>query len=226
MAAALIYMNGILFQRRIFMRIDFSGKFYTITTKIADVIILDLLVLLCCIPIVTIGASLTAGYYVAMKMSQNHESYIFSSFFKSFRQNFRQSTIIWLILLALAAVLFLDFRIVLTQNSGIFRVFVYLLGCVALLLAFVFLYVFPVLAKFYNTIRQTFRNAFLMALRHLPYTIAMLFISALPFTILFLNVSLALRVLPLYLLLGFSLPIYLNSYFFNKIFENYIPQDG
>ena len=161
-----------------------------------------------------------------MKMSQNHESYIFSSFFKSFRQNFRQSTIIWLILLALAAVLFLDFRIVLTQNSGIFRVFVYLLGCVALLLAFVFLYVFPVLAKFYNTIRQTFRNAFLMALRHLPYTIAMLFISALPFTILFLNVSLALRVLPLYLLLGFSLPIYLNSYFFNKIFENYIPQDG
>ena len=94
------------------------------------------------------------------------------------------------------------------------------------MLAFVFLYVFPVLAKFYNTIRQTFRNAFLMALRHLPYTIAMLFISALPFTILFLNVSLALRVLPLYLLLGFSLPIYLNSYFFNKIFENYIPQDG
>ena len=44
--------------------------------------------------------------------------------------------------------------------------------------------------------------------------------------ILFLNVSLALRVLPLYLLLGFSLPIYQNSYFFNKIFENYIPQDG
>lgn len=207
------------------MHFDLSGKFYTITTKIADVIILDLLVLICSIPIFTIGASITAGYYVAMKMSQNHESYIFSSFFKSFRQNFRQSTVIWLILLVLGILLFVDFRIVLTQDIGISRIFLYLLGCVSLLLSFVLLYVFPVLAKFYNSIKHTLRNAFLMALRHLPYTLLMLLISALPFTILLLNVSIAMRVLPLYLLLGFSLPIYLNSYFFNRIFENYIPEE-
>ena len=50
----------------------------------------------------------------------------------------------------------------------------------SLFIAMVFLYIYPVLAKFYNSIKNTFRNAFLMAIRHLPYTVLMAVITLLP----------------------------------------------
>lgn len=205
---------------------NFSGRFYVIASKIADLMILNLLLLICSIPVITIGASITSAYYVALKMTKNRESYIASSFFRSFRQNFRQATAIWLLILGVGILLFVDFRIAETMDGGIFTVFLYLSGLFALLLSFVYLYVFPVLARFYNSIPRTLLNAFYMSLRHLPYTLLMLIIAALPFTILLLNVSMALRLLPVYLLFGFSLPIYLNSYFFNRIFRNYMPEES
>lgn len=207
------------------MRIDFFGRFYNIGTKIADLVILNLLFILCSLPIVTIGASITAMYYVTMKMSDNKESYMFKSFFKSFKENFKQATIIWIFLAVIGVFLFVDFRIVLVQNAAFFRIFLYVLSFTSLLYSFLFLYAFPVLAKFYNTTSITVRNAFLMALRHLPYTLLMLLITLAPFALFFFNYSIVMRLLPVIIFFGFSLPAYLNSYFFTKIFANYIPAE-
>ena len=80
--------------------------------KVADLFILNILCLICCIPIVTAGASITAMFYVTMKMVKNEESYIIKSFFKSFKQNFKQATVINLIMLVLAVILYVDMRIV------------------------------------------------------------------------------------------------------------------
>ena len=91
--------------------------------KLADLILLNLLFIICCIPIVTIGASITAMYYVTLKMVRNEESYLFRSFFKSFKQNLKQSTVIWLILLAVSIVLWMDFRIMgQAGDTGILRI--------------------------------------------------------------------------------------------------------
>ena len=142
--------------------------------KVADLIILNLICVLCCLPIVTIGPSLTALHYVTMKMVRNEESYIVKNFFKSFKENFKQATIINLIMLVVGIMLFLDINIVKRMSgklySGLFVVFIAFL----LLYMLVFLYIYPVLAKFYNTIKHTFINAFLMSIRHLPYTFVML----------------------------------------------------
>lgn len=67
--------------------------------RAADLMILNIVFIICCLPIVTIGASLTALHYVTLKMVRNEESYIVKSFFKSFKQNFKQATIINLIML-------------------------------------------------------------------------------------------------------------------------------
>ena len=85
--------------------------------KVADIMILNFFVILGCIPILTAGASLTAGYYVAFKMVKNEESYITKGYFKAFKENFKQSTIMWLIMLVVALVLFFDYRIM--TQSGI-----------------------------------------------------------------------------------------------------------
>ena len=95
-----------------------------------------------------------------------------------------------------------------------------------LLYLMIFLYIYPVLSKFYNSIRNTFVNAFLMSIRHLPYTILMLVISAIPIAIWFIpNTSILSTILMLFIMLGFATIAYCNSNFFVKIFDNYIPKE-
>ena len=91
---------------------NMDNKFFTVMGRVADLIMLNVVFLICCLPIVTIGASLTALHYVTLKMTRNEESYIIRSFFKSFKQNFKQATVINLIMLAVAAILYMDLRIV------------------------------------------------------------------------------------------------------------------
>ena len=85
-----------------------DNKFFTFMNKVADLCILNIICLVCCIPIVTAGASITAMYYVTLKMVRNEEAYIVRSFFKSFKDNFKQATIINLIMIAVGAVLYLE----------------------------------------------------------------------------------------------------------------------
>lgn len=77
-------------------------------TKIVYSVYLNVLWFICCIPVVTAGAATTALYYVTLKMAKNEEGGITKSFFKAFKENFKQSTIVWLILLALGIVLGID----------------------------------------------------------------------------------------------------------------------
>ena len=152
---------------------NMDNKFFTVMGRVADLIMLNVVFLICCLPIVTIGASLTALHYVTLKMARNEESYIIRSFFKSFKQNFKQATVINLIMLAVAAILYMDLRIVGNIDGTMSQVLYIVFFAFGILYMMVFLYIYPVLAKFYNSIKNTFRNAFLMAIRHLPYTVLM-----------------------------------------------------
>lgn len=78
--------------------------------RVADLVILNFLFLLCSIPIVTIGASWTALYSVTLKAVKNEESYIAKGFLEGFKENFKQSTIAWLVILLVGTVLFVDIR--------------------------------------------------------------------------------------------------------------------
>ena len=68
-----------------------DNKFFTFMGRVADLCILNIICLICCIPIVTAGASITAMYYVTLKMVRNEEAYIVRSFFKSFKENIKQA---------------------------------------------------------------------------------------------------------------------------------------
>ena len=73
---------------------NMDNKFFVFMGRVADLLLLNFLCILCCIPVVTAGASITALYYVTLKMARDEESYIARSFFRSFKQNFKQATII------------------------------------------------------------------------------------------------------------------------------------
>ena len=107
---------------------DLDSPLMRFLSKLADLMILNIVFLITCIPVVTIGAAWTSLYYVTLKMVRDEEGTIVRSYFHSFRQNFRQATILWLAILGVAAVLVLD-RMILgridspvaaAMNTGIF----------------------------------------------------------------------------------------------------------
>ena len=183
--------------------------------KVADLMWLNLLTLLCCIPVITIGASLTSAHYVALKMKRNEEGYIVKEFFKAFKVNFKQSTLIWLILLIIAAVIGADLYIMKETDLGIPEFFRVIIMAIGLLVIFMAVWVFPVQAKFINTLSQTMKNAFSLSVIQIPKTLLMIVLYAAPpvLCIWFL------QIFPLYFILGLSLPIYISAMLYNKMFQ-------
>lgn len=195
-------------------------------SRVADLIILNLLCLVCCIPIVTIGPSVSAMFYVTLKMVRNEESYIVRGFFKSFKQNLKQGILINLIMLAAGVLLAIDISICRGTAGSLGKVLIVIFMMILVIYLMLFMYIYPVLAKFYNTIRNTFINAFLMSIRHLPYTVLMILISAAPALVLFIpSAQVQSTVILLLVLLGFSGIAYINSHFLVKIFDKYIPEE-
>lgn len=206
---------------------NMDNKFFVFMGNIADLCMLNLLCIICCIPIVTAGASLTALYYVTMKMVRNEEAYIFRSFFRSFKQNFKQATVINIIMLAAAALLYIDTNIAGKMGQPAGKILGMIFAAFTLLYVMILLYVYPLLAKFYNSVKNTFKNAILMAIRHLPYTILMLLICACPILILFIpSFQIQMSLIMLVILFGPAVIAYGNSHFFVRIFDKYIPEES
>ena len=190
--------------------------------KVADLFILNILCLICCIPIVTAGASITAMFYVTIKMVKNEESYIIKSFFKSFKQNFKQATVINLIMLVLAVILYVDMSIVKQMGQPLGQIMNIIFLAFSVLYVMVFLYIYPVLAKFYNSTRNTFIYAVLMSVRHLPYTVLMAVICACPVLLASFapTFNVQATIILICLVIGGAVVAYCISFFLVKIFEN------
>lgn len=206
---------------------NMDNKFFVFMGRVADLMILNLLCIICCIPIVTIGPSITAMYYVTLKMVRNEESYIVKGFFKSFRQNLKQGIVITLIMLIFGVLIVVDMKIMGSMEGTVYKVFYTIFLAMAVVYFMIYMYIYPVLAKFYNSIKNTFINSLLMSIRHLPYTVLMIGVTALPFAIVLLvsNETVQSMMMLYFILLGVSLVTYLNSYFLVKIFDNYIPKE-
>lgn len=203
-----------------------EGPVISVLNKAADLFILNIIFLITCIPIVTIGASMSALYYVTLKMARNEEGYIFRSFFRAFKENFRQATTIWVPSLLMLVVLFFDIRIANQMNSPLQKPLIIGAYFILLILLLMLLFVFPVLAKFENTVRQTVKNALLMSIGNLPFTICILVLTILPpVLITFLPPSLSF-IYVLWFFCGCSLTALGASYIFEfKIFKKYIPSE-
>lgn len=130
-----------------FLRYD-SPAMELIST-ITDMVILNLLCIICCIPIVTIGAAYTAKYYVAMKIVRHESTTVIKPFFRTFKENFKQSTIIWLILLAVISLFSIDWYWIYCKGfSAVPNVYLIAIGVLSALAVFVFMTVFPFIARF------------------------------------------------------------------------------
>lgn len=152
-----------------------EGPVMLFFTKVAYSAYLNILWFICCLPIFTVGASTTALYYVTLKIAKDEEGNVTKAFFRAFKENFKQGTIIWLILLVSGIVLALDgyvFYHMRFENAfwtiGA-AVFVVLLVAYAIIL----MYIFPLQARFENTVKMMFINSIMIGMRFLLCTVLM-----------------------------------------------------
>lgn len=213
---------------------SFNGKFFRVADKFGNLFWLNLLCILCCIPIVTIGASLTACYYVTLRMVRNEEQYIARDFFRSFRQNFWQSTLIGIALGIIYLVLFLGMRLLAVSDGAGNRLiplagFLGVINGAALILtAMEAAYVFPLLAKFDNSVLNMMRNAIQIGFQHLPETVLILVMNAIAPMLLLTALLLegAFWLLSFLICFGFSAPAFLCSLLLVRIFDQYMNGTG
>ena len=185
----------------------FVGKFF-------DACLLSVIYLIFCIPIFTIGAANSALYYVFLKLAKDEEGYLIRDFFKAFKQNFKQGTIVWLILFIVGIVLIVDiyyFKFIPT-TKGLFMY--YLFWIIFLFYSVINLYIFPLISKFENTTKNMFKFSFIMSIRHLGWTTLMMILAI----VIILSAT---RVPPVLVFIPGILAFF-NSYIFNHIFDIYI----
>ena len=190
-----------------------DGKFVKVLNRIADLVGLNLLAILFCIPIITIGASITAVYGCIFRIQEKREGYLTKDFWKLFKECFRSSTIIYLVGAAVVAMLYLDYQIFDTDSRlDILQVLVVAGG---ILVAEIFTYAFPMESYFENSLKATVKNALLLGISNIPYTLLMLGINVFPF---FLVAKIPVT-FGIWFLIGISGGAWINSFFLKKIFS-------
>ncbi len=174
-------------------------------------VVLNLLTLLCSIPIVTAGAAFTALHYCVMKVIEG-EGHMASLYFKQFRDNLKGSIPVWLIFLAAVGFIYLDFQIFGGNNIKGFDPVLLPVYVLVILMAALFVWIFPLKARIENTVFASFKNAAIMAIGYLPRTLAMMVIYA----VLVFIFTQEMRLLPIAFVLGLSLPSYLCAFIYRK----------
>lgn len=188
-------------------------------SKLTDCICLSLIFFVCCIPVFTIGTACTALYYTVNKVIRYDRGYFFREYISAFKNNFKQTTLVWLIVLVISLVLGVDLYIVngyAETGSSLGALGIVFLVLFALLFMWIS-YLFPYMARFENSIKQSMKNALLIAIAHLPKTILLAVIAAL--------VGLAMYIMPLFIFILPAVYTWIQAFILEGIFRKYMSEE-
>lgn len=198
-----------------------DNPFFGFMSRIGDIIVLNLLFVITCLPVVTVGMSLSAMYRVTLRMARKESNYVAREYFRACKEDWKKSTVIWIILLAVGALLVFDIMV----GERMWDALNVAVGALLFVWGMIFTYVFAVAARFENTVKNTMKNAMYMAVRHFPSTTVMLALNAVPLVCIFFGSMTMALATPLYVVFGFALTARINAVFLNRIFRKYIPEE-
>ncbi len=188
-------------------------------SKFTDCICLSLMYFVSCIPIITIGAASTALYYTAHKVLRHDRGYLFRDYLSAFRNNFKQVTPVWVAAGIIGGVAVADFYI----SSFYAKTVTYfsalsVIAFMGMAIWFAWVsYLFPYMARFENTRRQSMKNAILMAIAHLPMTFLLLVMTVIILFVVFFA--------PFLLFVFPAVYAWLQSYILERVFRKYMTEE-
>ena len=208
--------------------LSYDSKFGQPLTKLCYGCYLNLLWFVCCIPIFTIGASTAALYDTCLKIAREEDHGLAGTFFRSFRRNFRQSTVLWLILLAAGLLLAGDGYIVYhlrAASTGVpavlWTLILAVLIAAAVVYVIVLLFVFPLAASVSNTNWAMLKNSFFIGARYL-------FCTILVFAVHFAMFFAVVRIFTPLIIFGEGLCALISAYLMSPVLHacSYDPEEG
>lgn len=202
---------------------NLDGSFMGFLGRIADLLILNLIFVITCIPIITIGPALTALYSMTLKMVKGEDAYIFKGYFKAFKESFKISIFAWLIILVALIIFVVDYRIMATSTNGLSEVLTTIFLVLMIICFVVSLYLFPYIARFEGGLKVSFKNATLIMLASAPWTFLLTIITGGVVAASILVIPLQ-YVIPIWILFGFALLAYGQSFILRKVFAKYEPK--
>lgn len=164
--------------------------------KLFDVVALNLVFIIVCIPIVTIGPAISALYYASVKSIRRDRSYPIKEFFKAFKRDFKQSCIVGLILILAAAIIYVDIKFVVDFIKNDFTAMRYVYLVIGLVISFISVYIFPLISRFSLKLSGLFRLSFYLAIRHLLTTVVSLILLFGSFALVYISAGFALLLIP------------------------------
>lgn len=197
-----------------------DNSFFQVMDKAANFCILNLLALACCIPVVTVGATISACHKVMQTMLTDCEMSVTQSFFNAFRESFKKSTLLWLITLPVFLFLVADAALIYLNFRGALAVCMYAaVGIVCVVALGTAAFAFPMISRYDNTLKEHLGNALYLAFRYLPRTIAMVVLYLSPLLIALCSVVAFIKTLPLWIFLGISSIIFLQTILLLPVFR-------
>ena len=188
--------------------------------KFGSMILLNIYFLLCCLPVITVGASLTAANTVCYKMREEPDVKITSTFFKSFGKNFLDSTLVWIVLAGImSAVVFIFVKALGGEGYAAMAV------CVLCIITAIIVmsggtFVFMILGRYSNPIYEQILNAYKVGFSHLNWCVVIWLLWAVP-VLLFASFPVLLRYFGwIWLLVGFALLIYITAGVYRRVFKH------
>lgn len=203
---------------------DYDSKLFQLLLRVSDIVVLSILWLLCSLPVITIGASTSALYYTVMKLVRQRGDSAMSMFFHAFKENFKASLPVTLLLLVVGYALVVDFNL-LAEKMGGSPVFHGLCIVVLVLYAAVASLLFPVLAKFRCTLRELMHNVLLLMLRHPLTVVAVTAIHLIPVWFIYAHLEWVEKLEGVFLLFGPGTIAYINALMLVPVFRRYIPEE-
>lgn len=205
--------------------LDLDSPVMIFLSRFADLIILNLLWLICCLPVFTIGASTTAMYHVCRHMEEDHHISVFRDFFSNFRTDFRQSTPVFLILLVPSVAIVLTFLMLTRTDAGMPLLHGVLMLVSSIVLAMVSAFVYPLASIFDTKPLGLIKNALLLSFGNLPRALPAVILNLSPILVLFISLELFLRLSIFWLAIGFALVAYLNMRLLMPVFKKLMPPE-
>ncbi len=186
-----------------------------------DLILLNLLFILSCIPVVTIGAALSAMYQVLFKIIDKKDPYIFKGYVKAFKENFKLATLLWILIALIGICISVALSGIYNMIGQGYEFLQILVWILTFIVAAVAVYAFPLLSRYQCGIVQLLKNAFVLSITNIPVTVI---IIVFPLGLLYIASTVGLNIAAICCItatIGCSGILYLISYVLFQIFKKY-----
>lgn len=196
-----------------------DGPITSLLSRLTDLLLVNVFWVICCLPIVTIGASTTAMYDVCMRLALHEEIGVIKTFFQSFIRHLKRGTLLFLLAALAAALLIIDFWAASHWELSFKFVFQVVILSVGYFYVATVSHAIPALAYFGEPVIKTIRHAFILAMRNGIYTVFVMLMDLLPILLFLLLPDVFWKMFFIWLTVGIALLAYLNSLHLVRLFD-------